>query len=212
MYNFSKILQQSMSTPFIDIILNSIKSIIKIRQGRPSQRFYLDQTDKKMCFLLYSGTCIAKRTNDSLVLSTINSPSVFGLHDVFHEKSDIHLLAVNDVEYGMVAVDDFLTYADEHHLWKEISYMLMLSATRFSEYQRETVGVSNYELICNLLVSLSLESFEIRATTTALEYIQERSILSRSGIMKTLSSLKEGGYIVIKKGLLISINSLPKKF
>ncbi len=104
------------------------------------------------------------------------------------------------------------SYVDDNHLWKNICYMLMLSATRFSEYQKETVGISNYELICNLLLSLSAESFEIRATTTALEYIQERSLLSRSGIMKTLATLKEGGYIVIKKGLLISINSLPKRF
>jgi hypothetical protein len=212
MYDFSKVIEQDTPITSIDEILTSIKPITQVRQGRSGQRFYLDQSDKKMCFLLYSGTCIAKRTHDSLVLSTIRSPSIFGLQDIFHAKSDMHLLAMTDVEYGMVAVDEFFSYADDNHLWKNICYMLMLSATRFSEYQKETVGISNYELICNLLSSLSVESFEIRATTTALEYIQERSLLSRSGIMKTLATLKEGGYIVIKKGLLISINSLPKRF
>jgi hypothetical protein len=212
MYDFSKVIEQNIPIISMGEVLTSIKSITQVRQGRPGQRFYLDQSDKRMCFLLYSGTCIAKRTNDSLVLSTIRSPSIFGLQDFFHAKSDMHLLAMSDIEYGMVAVDDFLSYVDDNHLWKNICYMLMLSATRFSEYQKETVGISNYELICNLLLSLSAESFEIRATTTALEYIQERSLLSRSGIMKTLATLKEGGYIVIKKGLLISINSLPKRF
>ncbi|HGM5490608.1 TPA: helix-turn-helix domain-containing protein [Serratia fonticola] len=212
MYDFSKVIEQDTPIVSIDDILTSMKVITQVRQGRAGQRFYLDQGEKKMCFLLYSGTCIAKRMHDSLVLSTIRSPSIFGLQDIFHAKSDMHLLAVSDIEYGMVAVDDFFSYVDDNHLWKDICYMLMLSATRFSEYQKETVGISNYELICNFLLSLSVESFEIRATTTALEYIQERSLLSRSGIMKTLSTLKEGGYIVIKKGLLISINSLPKRF
>ncbi|MGL5389655.1 MAG: helix-turn-helix domain-containing protein [Serratia sp. (in: enterobacteria)] len=212
MYDFSKVIEQETPITSIDEILTSIKSLTQVRQGRAGQRFYLDQSGQKMCFLLYSGTCIAKRTHDSLVLSTIRSPSIFGLQDIFRAKSDMHLLAMSDIEYGMVSLDEFFSYADDKSMWKNICYMLMLSATRFSDYQKETVGVSNYELICNLLLSLSLESFEIRATTTALEYIQERSLLSRSGIMKTLATLKEGGYITINKGLLITLNSLPKRF
>ncbi|MEX2976657.1 helix-turn-helix domain-containing protein [Serratia fonticola] len=212
MYDFSKVIEQSRPFIAVEEILASFKSIVRLKQGRVGQRFYLEQSDKRMCFLLYNGTCIAKRTHDSLVLSTIKSPSIVGLQDVFHAKSDVHLLAMGDIEYGMMTIDEFFFYAESNNLWKNISYMLMLSATRFSEYQREMVGISNYELICNLLTSLSNENFEIRATTTALEYIQERSLLSRSGIMKTLSSLKAGGYILIKNGILIKINSLPKKF
>lgn len=212
MYDFSKVVERTEPTTSIEEVLNATKLIVPVKQGRSGQRFYLDRSDKKMCLLLYRGTCIAKRTNDSLVLSTIKAPTIFGLHDVFHAKSDVHLLAISDVEYGMIPLDELLSYIDDNNLWKSICYMLMLSATRFSEYQKETVGISNYELICNLLTSLSAESFEIRATTTALEYIQERSLLSRSGIMKTLSSLKVGGYIIIKKGLLIKVNSLPKRF
>ncbi|CAI1969616.1 putative DNA-binding transcriptional regulator [Serratia fonticola] len=212
MYDFSKVTERTKALAAVDEILASIRSIAQIKQGRTGQRFYLEQNDKRMCFLLYSGICIAKRTQDSLVLSTIRAPCIIGLQDVFHAKSDVQLLAISDVEYGILPVDDFFRYADTNDVWKDICLMLMLSTTRFSEYQRETVGISNYELICNLLNSLSIEDFEIRATTTALEYIQERSLLSRSGIMKTLSSLKTGGYIDIKNGLLIKINSLPKKF
>ncbi|CNH93300.1 putative DNA-binding transcriptional regulator [Yersinia aldovae] len=150
--------------------------------------------------------------NDSLILSTIRAPSIVGLQDIFHVKSDVQVFANSDVEYGLMEVNELFSCADAKNLWKDMCYMLMLSSTRFSEYQKETVGISNYELICNLLISLNNEDFEIRATTTALEYIQGRSMLSRSGIMKTLASLKTGGYINIKNGLLIKINSLPKKF
>ncbi|HBE9178834.1 TPA: helix-turn-helix domain-containing protein [Serratia fonticola] len=212
MYDLSKVTEQTKALAAVEEVLTSMKSIAQIKQGRTGQRFYLEQNDQRVCFLLYGGTCIAKRTQDSLVLSTIRSPSIVGLQDVFHVKSDVHLLAIGDVEYGILSVEDFFCHVESKNLWKNICLMLMLSATRFSEYQRETVGISNYELICNFLTSLSIESFEIRATTTALEYIQERSLLSRSGIMKTLSSLKAGGYIDIKNGLLIKINSLPKKF
>lgn len=212
MYDFSKVIEKDAPLVEIEEIFTSIKSIVPSKKGKSGQRFYLDQSDKRMCFLLYSGTCILKRTSDSLILSTIRAPSIVGLHDVFHDKSDVQIITNSEIEYRLLSVDELFAFAEDKHLWKNLCYMLMLSATRFSEYQKETVGISNYELICNFLTSLNNENFEVRATTTALEYIQGRCMLSRSGIMKTLASLKTGGYIIIKNGLLIKINSLPKKF
>lgn len=212
MYDINKVITSTKPFNQIQELFSSLKNIAGVKNGRDSQRFHLDKDGLRRCFLLYSGTCVVKRNIDSLVLSTITGPSIVGLHDFFHAKSEVQICAMSDIQYGMPVVDELLNHVEDHHLWKGMSYMLMLSATRFIEYQQETVGVSNYELICNLLNSLNNESFEIRATTTALEYIKERSLLSRSGIMKTLASLRTGGYIVIKKGLLIKINVLPKRF
>lgn len=212
MYDTNKVISNTGPVEQIQALFSALKTFPGLKNGKESQRFQLDKDGKRMCFILYSGTCVVKRNIDSLVLSTITAPCIIGLHDIFHAKSDVQVFAVSDIHYGMVMIDTLLDFVDEHHLWKSISYMLMLSATRFSEYQQETVGISNYELICNLLTSLNNEIFEIRATTSALEYIQGRSLLSRSGIMKTLASLRMGGYIVIKKGVLIKITALPKKF
>lgn len=212
MYAINKVIAETGPIDQVYELYSCLKNFVGEKCGKESQRFYLDKDGQRLCFLLYSGTCVVKRSIDSLVLSTITAPCIIGLNDLFHLKSDVELQAISDIKYGITLVDKLLGFVEEHHLWKNMSYMLMLSATRFSEYQKETVGISNYELICNLLRSLNNESFEVRATTSALEYIRGRSLLSRSGIMKTLSSLKEGGYIIIKKGLLININSLPKKF
>lgn len=212
MYNLNKVNISTRSMNSVQGLFESLRTFTGIKTGKETQRFILDKDGERMCFMLYSGTCLVKRSSDSLVLSTITAPCLVGLHDIYHEKSDVLIHAVSDIEYGITKAKDFFNFVDENHLWKEISYMLMISTTRFSEYQKETVGISNYELICNLLMSLNNESFEIRATTSALEYIQERSSLSRSGIMKILASLRDGGYIVIKKGLLIKINKLPKGF
>ena len=212
MYDINKVSVGTKYMGRVQELLKTLQVFTGIKNGKESQRFNLDKDGKRMCFMLYSGTCIVKRSVDSLVLSTITAPCIVGLHDIYHDKSGVLVTAVSDIQYGMATVEDLFHYADLHNLWKDISYMLMLSTTRFSEYQQETVGISNYELICNLLTSLNNENFEIRATTSALEYIQGRSSLSRSGIMKTLALLRDGGYIVIKKGLLIKINMLPKKF
>lgn len=212
MYDINKVIANTNSVNQMGDFLSSLKPFAGVKSGKELQRFNLDKDGKRMCFLLYRGTCVVKRSIDSLVLSTITAPCIVGLQGFFQVKSDVQVFAVSDIQYGTPIMEELLNYVEDKQLWKNMTYMLMLSASRFSEYQNKTVGISNYELICNLLTSLSNESFEIRATTSALEYIQSRSLLSRSGIMKTLSSLKSGGYVVIKKGLLININMLPKKF
>lgn len=212
MYDINKVAVNAQCMDRIQELFSSLKLFTGIKNGKESQRFCLDKDGRRICFLLYSGTCLVKRNQDSLVLSTITAPGIIGLHDIFHAKSDVIISTVGDIQYGMALVDELFSYIGKNLLWENMAYMLMISSTRFIEYQYENVGISNYELICNFLTSLNNESFEIRATTTALEYIQDRTSLSRSGIMKTLSSLRKGGYILIKKGLLIKINMLPKKF
>lgn len=212
MYDFIKVAEKVPPLIEVEEFFNALRSLCVVKKGRPGQRFSLQQDEDRLCFILFKGTGIVKRASDSMVLSTIHGPCIIGLHDIFHVTAEVQISATDDVEYSLISTVEVLRWAEEKSQWKNLCYMLILSATRLSDYLKETVGISNYMLVCNLLNSLCNESFEIRATTTALEYIQDRSMLSRSGIMKMLSALRSGGYIVINKGLLVKINSLPKKF
>jgi CRP-like cAMP-binding protein len=44
------------------------------------------------------------------------------------------------------------------------------------------------------------------------DYIQEYTNLARSTIIKILSDLKKGQYIVVEKGRLLSLSALPEKY
>ncbi|MBR7336892.1 Crp/Fnr family transcriptional regulator, partial [Klebsiella pneumoniae] len=49
--------------------------------------------------------------------------------------------------------------------------------------------------------------------TTILEYIQDRTLLSRSSILNVLSALKQGEYISFKRGgYLLEVRHLPESF
>lgn len=212
MYDFNKVIEKNPPLLEVDYFFDSLKSACKVKKARSGQKFSLEDKNRRLFFILFEGTGLVKRVSDSMVISTIHGPSIIGLQDVFHQHSELQISAATEMEYSLIAVEDFFQWAEDNHLWKNLCYLLMLTITRFSDYQKETVGVSNYELICNLLNSLNNETFEIRATTTAVEYIKSRSMLSRSGIMRTLSCLKYGGYITTNKGLLVKMNTLPKKF
>ena len=68
-------------------------------------------------------------------------------------------------------------------------------------------------MIRNLLLEMMLLTEETRQRVYILEYIQDRTHLSRSSILNVLSALKKGGYIAFARGgYLQSIASLPEKF
>ncbi len=52
----------------------------------------------------------------------------------------------------------------------------------------------------------------LRQTINTCDYIQEKTHISRSRVMKILSDLKIGNYIEIERGVLIKINKLPKTY
>ncbi|WP_449549072.1 helix-turn-helix domain-containing protein [Lelliottia amnigena] len=51
----------------------------------------------------------------------------------------------------------------------------------------------------------------MRHAESTYNYIQNRCLLSRSGIMSVLSSLRAGGHIELENGKLVKINYLPDK-
>jgi DNA-binding IscR family transcriptional regulator len=54
---------------------------------------------------------------------------------------------------------------------------------------------------------------ENRLRVSMLEYIQDRTHLSRSSILNVLSALKKGGYIEFARGgYLQNMTALPEKF
>ncbi|WP_159566367.1 helix-turn-helix domain-containing protein [Budvicia diplopodorum] len=80
---------------------------------------------------------------------------------------------------------------------------------------RETVFIqdSTYKVLCLLLMELSYKPLEERLKISVIAYIMKRSSMSRSGALRMLSALREGGYIDMQKGKLINVCKLfPDNF
>ena len=193
-------------------LLDAVEKTTKRKKASAKERFKVLKGGEPMCFLLFSGTCVASRDEDGLVISKIVAPNLFGINQLLPPEMNVVLEAATDIEYIQLSQEDFLNLVEEQQLWKNVSYVQMYLASTLYDFLRKNSGVSTYKLICNSLYALSNEDFETRAMTSAVEYIKERTFLSRSGIMNILADLKAGGHIVIKRGLLIKINNLPDKY
>lgn len=66
-----------------------------------------------------------------------------------------------------------------------------------------------FEKVRYQLYELMSKPQTVRESVTAESYIRSKTRLSRSAIMNTLSTLKEGGYICIVNGHLKEIKHIP---
>ncbi|VTN11999.1 putative DNA-binding transcriptional regulator [Raoultella terrigena] len=101
----------------------------------------------------------------------------------------------------------------EHDLWEEVTSLLAYH-TSYLVYRDDLVlQQRTYSVIRNHLMEMLLMPDETRLRVSILEYIQDRTHLSRSSILNVLSALKKGGYIEFARGgYLQSVNMLPEKF
>jgi len=69
-----------------------------------------------------------------------------------------------------------------------------------------------YAVIRNHLQEMGQLPEETRMRVSILDYIQERTYLSRSSVLNVLSALKSGNYIAFKRGgYLTGVNKLPER-
>lgn len=163
-------------------------------------------------FLLQSGEMSACRDSDGLKIANFREPSLAGIAETFYPKELLFFLAESPVELLMYQESDVLETLARENLWQSLVYIQAYIIQTLSIRDKLLSGNDTYEIVCNHLRMLMNEKEAFRLSTTVPRYIQQRTQLSRSGIMKILSDLRKGGYITIEKGVLYAVNRLPKRY
>ena len=199
-------------TEHIAKLIKSVSDGTRIQNSRERQIISLQQYAEPMCFILHKGTAAIYRGYDHLLLSHIKAPHVMGLNLLFQKNSELYFQARSSVAYEIVPRSKFEEKIRDQDLWESLAYYFMFSSKRFLQNNFTSCGVSTYDLVRNNLIALMNESEELRLATNTCDYIQEKTRLSRSRVMNILSDLRTGGYIEIKRGILIKIKNLPEKY
>ena len=156
---------------------------------------------------------------NQLVISTILAPAILGLIDnygVFNglpDKRHCSLFAETDLSGRWIAHQAAVNILNEKNLWQEMAHILTQRLMVLSMRERELLGVDSYQMVRILLMELAVYSETYRRQINVLRFIQRRTNLSRSRIMSILSELRKGGYIIIHRGVLMTIaQPLPANF
>ncbi|MCX3409258.1 helix-turn-helix domain-containing protein [Raoultella ornithinolytica] len=118
--------------------------------------------------------------------------------------------------FSKIAASDFerIFYHSSPQYMKELTTILVYMGIFVLDVSNERGNLSGFQTIKSMLFRyLYRREIDTGKRESLSAFIIKRTNLSRSYVYQVLAALKEGGYITVKKGQLISIDrKIPEKF
>ena len=153
------------------------------------------------------------RTSDGLVVVTVYEPHLFGIAEMIQPTQGHFLRAERESTILRLDADKAAELFRAEGVWEDVAALLSYHTAYLIFRDAQVLQQRTYSVIRNHLQEMILLPEETRLRTTILEYIQDRTLLSRSSILNVLSALKQGEYISFKRGgYLLEVRHLPESF
>ncbi|MCA1924260.1 winged helix-turn-helix transcriptional regulator [Buttiauxella noackiae] len=179
----------------------------------PRKRINWEYKEIPQFYVFKQGEISVLRATDGLVIATVSGQNLFGIAESIQPLRS-HILRV-ETECTMLRLDASLAHEiiTQEGMWKDVSVILSYYTSHLFYRDSLVVQQRTYSIIRGHLIEMSRLPEDSRLRTSVLDYIQERTHLSRSSILNVMFALKNGGYIDIKRGgYLLEVINLPEKF
>lgn len=197
----------------IQKLSSALLPVAKKQISPPHRKFYYRVQGENVCYLIQDGHIQLHRTQDGVVIHSVMAPLILGLsNQLVSGAEDFFFTTKTATTFSVLSASQAKNIIESQQLWGFLSLLQAYLIRNMCEYSAKMTALPTYEIIRNQLLNLINEPAEIRADTTAVQYIRERTLLSRSGIMSMLSQLKKGDYIQVDKGYLVGVNHIPLKY
>lgn len=178
----------------------------------PHDKLLLNHDSSKVTVFREGAIKIA-RSQEELLVSICLAPMIIGLPGMFHAGGENYqITALTAGEFYQLDVQDCADLLSRHQLWREafnwVSWLYRMQELR----DIQLIGKGSYSQIRATLQSMAQWEPTLRAKVGVMNYIQQRTHISRSVIAEVLAALREGKYIEMDKGKLIVINRLPMEY
>lgn len=108
--------------------------------------------------------------------------------------------------------ETFAQLMTDNNLWPQLTKVLSWYICMLSKRDDVLVARSAYSVVREFLYEINDLIVHQQRDINVHDYIQEYTNLARSTIIKILSDLKKGQYIVVEKGRLLNLTALPEKY
>lgn len=197
----------------IEILISHLKTESNIFETHSRQKINYENDSSRKCYLLLEGSIALFRTRDGFMMNSESAPYVFGLSNQLAAADYLYMQTMEPSRIASLSLFTANAIIAEKDLWESLAHLLIYTAGRVYDHCTRISAPTSYAIIRSQLYELMQESEEIRHSITAANYIQSRTFLSRSSIMKILAELKKGSYITTERGILLQIKqSIPMKY
>ncbi|WP_333494638.1 winged helix-turn-helix transcriptional regulator [Kluyvera sp. CHPC 1.251] len=179
----------------------------------PRKRMTWTHKNQPQLFLFLEGELSILRASDGLLIVTVYDPHLFGIAEMIQPVRGHLLRAESESTILRVDAQTAMQMFREEGVWEDVASVLSYHTAYLFYRDALVVQQRTYSVIRNHLQEMILLPEETRMKISILDYIQERTHLSRSSVLNVLSALKNGHYIEFKRGgYLMSVSSLPERF
>lgn len=168
--------------------------------------------DPEYIHILVSGEVEIRRTSDELSMFTMCRTCFLGVSAIYNNAAHMYALARSTTVIRTIRKTDFERLLSEKNIWPEFTQVLLWYISVLSKRDDVLVARSAYSVVREFLLEINELIIQHKRDVNVYDYIQEYTNLARSTIIKILSDLKKGHYIVVEKGKLITINNLPERY
>lgn len=195
---------------------HEMESIISATEGYEEKTLKkwqkITTVDNEFIHVIVSGEVEFRRESDELCMFTLQGQCVFGLSSIFYHSSHMYGLVRSNTVVRSIPKDAFSQLMTEKGLWPELTKVLAWYICMLSKRDDVLVARSAYSVVREFLLEINELIVHHQRDINVYDYIQEYTNLARSTIIKILSDLKKGQYIVVEKGRLLNITNLPEKY
>ncbi|WP_407438855.1 helix-turn-helix domain-containing protein [Lelliottia sp.] len=200
-------------SPYVLELVERMSPSLQFKAYPPNSKFSFGTGAAQKCIIIRGGLVTVHLDADQLMLGgVLTGPTILGLCSLKTDQVQCALKTRTACQMAIVTMDEVYAILAKENIWELFARHLQVLSNKFLLNTYVLIAENAYSLIRHQLFELMHEPESFRAHTPVEHYIRDKTRLSRSGIMSILSKLKQGGYVVIEKGILISINKLPLKY
>lgn len=194
-------------------LMSKLEPFLQYRDIPINTRYTISATQKAVCYFVRKGAVSLYRQPDNILIELFDAPTLRGAIPLPPGTESVYTIKVIvPSEIAMLSREAFFELLHRHRLWELFAKHQLAINSIGVEKMFKLTAPTTYNIVRHQLYELINMPEEVRDNILAETYIRSKTRISRSGIMRILSDLKDGGYIVIVKGILKEVHNLPENY
>lgn len=162
---------------------------------------------------LQTGVAAVYRQSDELLIGIADAPFIFGLSESMMERQQEYTVVAQTSCSGFYLPGTTTSrLIQQEYLWRDAFCWLSWINLILEKRDKQLIGNNSYHQIRAMLLNMAEWDDALRSKIGVINHIQQSTRISRSVVAEILAALRQGNYINMSRGKLVSINRLPTEY